>query len=233
LREAGAAVAMLEAEQQSEVFIRASTRLAQGDLQLIAAEFNDNAPTVSRITDLPSSTPIVYLQPNRMRAIGFSANWVEGSWLFFGEAGLHRDKAVRPDRESFFSLNQGWEQKNQVLAAVGAEYNGFRNLVVTLELDSVHTQAYSETMLMKQDQISAGLRLYWTALNERLQILGVWNELANDSGRVVRLSAEYNWSDTLNFGLLWVDYSTTAASPFEAFRFNDVIQLQLRYSFGI
>ena len=232
VREAGAAIVMQEAEKQSEVFLRASTRLAKGDLQIIAAEFNDNAPTVSRISELSSTTPLVHLQPNRMRAVGFSANWVEGSWLFFGEAGLHRDKAVRPDNESFALFTNGWEQKDQVLAAVGAEYNGFRNLVVTIELDSIHTQAHSETMLMKQDQISAGLRVYWTALNERLQVLGVWNELANDTGRVVRLSADYSVSDALDLGLLWVAYSTSSNSPFEAFRFNDVIQLQLRYSFG-
>lgn len=232
-REAGARILLPETEQRSELFFRASTRLPQGDLQIVAGEFNDNARSVSRITALETANPEVHFRQNRMRALGFSANWVEGSWLYFGEVGLHRDKAVRPDAASFFTYSTGWEQKHQVLTAVGAEYNGFRNLVVTFELDSVRTQSHSATMLMKQDQISAGIRLYWTALNERLQVLGVWNELANDTGRVVRVSAEYNWSDSLDFGLLWVDYSTGESSPFEAFRFNDVIQLQLRYSFQL
>lgn len=232
-RAVGARILKQKAEQRSEFFLRASTRLPKGDLQLVAGEFNDNALTAARISALDTPNPEVSFRPNRMRAIGFSANWVEGSWLFFGEAGLHRDKAVRPDGENFFRQINGWEQKHQVLAAVGAEYNGFRNLVLTFELDSIHTQSHSSSMLMQQDQISAGLRVYWTALNERIQVLGVWNELANDTGRVVRLSADYSWSDSLDFGLLWVDYSTGEMSPFQAFRFNDVIQLQLRYSFDL
>lgn len=233
IRETGARILLPQTEQESEYFFRASTRLRQGDLQLVAGEFNDNALSVSRLAALDTPTPEVSFRQNRMRALGVSANWVEGSWLYFGELGLHRDKAVRPNFANFFSQVHGWEQKHQILAAAGVEYNGFRNLVVTFELDSIHTQSHSASMLAKQDQVSAGVRLYWTALNERLQVLGVWNELANNTGRVVRLSADYNWSDSLDFGLLWVDYSTGESSPFEAFRFNDVIQLQLRYSFQL
>ncbi|MCG8415243.1 MAG: hypothetical protein MI746_13570 [Pseudomonadales bacterium] len=232
-RAAGFHILEQDPDRRSEYFFRASTRLAQGDLQIVAGEFNDNAPSVQRIEALRSPNPRVTYHLNRMRAFGFSANWVEGSWLFFGEAGLHKDKAVRPNADSFLRQTGGWEQKDQVLAAVGAEYNGFRNLVITLELDSIHTRAHSPFMLMEEDQISGGLRIYWTPLNERWQILGVWNELASDTGRVVRLQADYNWSDNLDLGVLYVDYSTTMNSPFAAFRFNDVFQLQLRYSFDL
>ena len=218
---------------RTEYFFRASTRLPKGDLQIIAGEFNDNAPSVKRIEALRSINPQVTYHLNRMQAIGFSANWVEGSWLFFGEAGLHKDKAVRPNADSFLRQVNGWEEKDQVLAVIGAEYNGFRNLTVTFELDSIHTQSHSPFMLMPEDQISGGVRVYWTPLNERWQILGVWNELANDTGRVVRLQADYTWSDNLELGALYVDYSTNMNSPFAAFRFNDVFQLQLRYSFSL
>ncbi len=232
-RAAGFWILEEDPDKRSEFFFRASTRLAQGDLQLIAGEFNDNAPSVKRIEALRSTNPQVTYHLNRMRAIGFSANWVEGSWLFFGEAGLHRDKAVRPNGESFLRQINGWEQKDQVLAVVGAEYNGFRNLTLTFELDSIHTQSHSPFMLMDEDQVSGGIRVYWTPINERWQILGVWNELASDTGRVVRLQADYTWSDNLEIGALYVDYSTTMNSPFAAFRFNDVFQLQLRYSFSL
>ena len=232
-RDAGLWILQEEPDQRSEFFFRASTRLARGDLQLVAGEFNDNAPSVKRLEALRSPNPRAVYHLNRMRMAGFSANWVEGSWLFFGEAGLHKDKAVRPNNDSFLRQLNGWEQKDQVLAAVGAEYNGFRNLVLTFELDSIHTRSHSEFMLVKQDQISAGLRVYWTPMNERWQILGVWNELASDTGRVVRLQADYSWSDNLELGVLYVAYSTNMNSPFAAFRFNDVFQLQLRYSFSL
>lgn len=233
LRNAGLWILEEDPDKRSEFFFRASTQLAQGDLQIIAGEFNDNAPSVKRIETLRSTNPRVTYHLNRMRAIGFSANWVEGSWLFFGEAALHKDKAVRPSVDSFLRQVNGWEQKDQVLAVIGAEYNGFRNLTVTFELDSIHTQSHSPFMLMDEDQISGGIRVYWTPMNERWQILGVWNELASDTGRVVRLQADYTWSDNLEIGALYVDYSTNVNSPFAAFRFNDVFQLQLRYSFSL
>lgn len=69
-------------EKEQEVFFRASTQLARGELQFVAGEFNDNLPTLIRLEALGSPNPRLYFSQNRMRALGFSANWVEGSWLF-------------------------------------------------------------------------------------------------------------------------------------------------------
>lgn len=220
-------------EKEHEVFFRASTSLARGELQFVAGEFNDNLPTLVRMEALHAPNPSLYFSQNRMRALGFSANWVEGSWLFYGEAAMHTGKRVRPTVETFFEKAGGWDEKEQLLSVLGAEYNGIENLQFAMELDLVHTRAHTPSMLLAEDQIGAGVRAFWTPLNQRLQILAVWNELVGDTGRVIRVSADYNWSDTIDFGLLWVDYQTDSDSPFAPFENNDVIQLQLRYSFQI
>ena len=77
------------------------------------------------------------------------------------------------------------------------------------------------------------MRAYWTALNERLQVLGVWNNLSDNEGEVARLSMEYNYSDNLDFGLLWVAYDSNNDSIFYEYRNNDVLQLQLRNNFQL
>lgn len=220
-------------EREQEVFFRASTQLARGELQFVAGEFNDNLPTLVRMEALGSPNPRLYFSQNRMRALGFSANWVEGSWLFYGEAAMHTGKRVRPNLDTFFEKVAGWDEKEQLLSVLGAEYNGFENLQLAMELDLVHTRAHTSSMLLAEDQIGAGIRAFWTPLNQRLQILAVWNELVGSTGRVIRVSADYNWSDTIDFGLLWVDYKSESDSPFAPFENNDVIQLQLRYSFQI
>jgi len=220
-------------EREQEVFFRASTQLASGELQFVAGEFNDNLPTLVRLEALGSPNPRLYFSQNRMRALGFSANWVEGSWLFYGEAAIHTGKRVRPNLETFFKKVGGWDEKEQLLSVLGAEYNGFENLQLAMELDLIHTRAHTSSMLLAEDQIGAGVRAFWTPLNQRLQILAVWSELVGSTGRVIRVSADYNWSDTIDFGLLWVDYQTESDSPFVPFENNDVIQLQLRYSFQI
>ena len=118
-----------------------------------------------------------------------------------------------------------------MLGVIGIEYSGLRNALLSLELDSVTTRNYESGLQADEHQLGVGARLYWTALNERLQLLAALNELADDAGRVGRISLDYNISDNWQVGALWVGYHASTSSPLHQFRHNDVVQLQLRYSF--
>lgn len=230
-RDAGFAVLEQEVEHDSEIFFRASTQLSQGDLQVVAGEFNDNGLTLSRLEALRSTQPRAIFRQNRMRALGFSANWVEGSFLWFGEFGVHEDRAMQTNTANLLASVNGWEERDQVLGVVGLEYSGFRDLLLTLELDSIYTRDHNNTMLVDNFQLGGGIRAYKTLMNERVQIVAVYNELVNIAGSLARVSADYSVSDNLEVGLLWVSYDLDQATPFDVYRFNDVFQFQLRYSF--
>jgi len=88
-------------------------------------------------------------------------------------------------------------------------------------------------MYAEKNQTSFGARLYWTALNEKLTVVAVRNELANQAGQVSRVSVDYNWSDSVEMGLLWVDYGSDRDSIFYNFRNNDILKIDLRYNFQI
>ncbi|MBL4573825.1 MAG: hypothetical protein JKY86_12235 [Gammaproteobacteria bacterium] len=231
LRQAGITIERTSPDTEEEFFFRASTHLSQGDLQFVAGEFNNNALSLEEITAVQSVNPRFQYGQNRMRAFGVAANWADGSWLYFGELGLHLDKAVIPNRDSIFRQLDGWDEKDQVLSVFGVEYNGFRNLLLTFELDSTRTKNHDEFMYADKNQTSFGARLYWTAMNEKLTVVAVRNELANDAGQVSRISADYNWSDAVEVGLLWVDYGSNRDSIFYNFRNNDILQIHLRYNF--
>ena len=233
LRNIGFALNRQETKNRSEGFIRLSTQLSSGDLQIVAGEFNDNNLSVEDIDMRGLSQPSLNFNQNRMRMIGAAANWVEGAWLFYGELGTHYGVTVRPNAESFFNQLNGWDQKDQTLVVAGVEYNGFSNLLLSLEIDSIHTQNHGSYMQAPSDQISLGTRFNWTVLNQRLRIAGVWNKLAHNWGSVSRLSIDYNWSDNLDLGFLFVGYSASQNSVFYEFRNNDVVQLQMRYNFQI
>ncbi len=230
LRAAGASPVIREPEKQTEFFLRASTQYAHGDLQIVAGEFNDNALTIDRIIGTASASQVI-LQQNRMRALGFAINRVLGSWLLFSELGVHRNKAIRPANNSLFAQLRGWERKNQLLAVFGAEYNGFRNLILSAEVDITRTQDNSRALYGPATQTSFGVRAYWTALNERLQLVAVSNQLAEGNGRIDRLSIDYDWSDNLSLGMLWVNYSAPASSYVNLFSRNDVLNVRVRYNF--
>ncbi|GJM13361.1 MAG: hypothetical protein DHS20C12_17640 [Pseudohongiella sp.] len=233
LRQAGIRIERGEIEREAEYFFRASTHLSQGDLQFVAGEFNNNALSLEEITALRSTNPRFQYGQNRMRAFGVAANWADGSWLYFGEIGLHMDKAVIPKADSIFRQVNGWDEKDQVLSVLGVEYNGFRNLLLTFELDSIRTKNHDDFMYADKNQTSFGARLYWTALNEKLSVVAVRNELANQSGQVSRVSIDYDWSDSIEVGLLWVDYGSDRDSIFYNYRNNDIVQAHLRYNFQI
>lgn len=233
LRQAGIRIERDSPDKEGEYFFRASTHLSQGDLQFVAGEFNNNALSLEEITAARSENPRFQYGQNRMRAFGVAANWADGSWLYFGELGLHLDKAVVPNRDSIFRQQDGWDQKDQVLSVFGVEYNGFRNLLLTFELDSIRTKNHDAFMYADKNQTSFGARLYWTALNEKLTVVAVRNELANEAGQISRVSVDYNWSDSVELGLLWVDYGSERDSIFYNFRNNDILQVHLRYNFQI
>ncbi len=233
LRRAGITVQRSSTDTEEEFFFRASTHLSQGDLQFVAGEFNNNALSLEEISAARSVNPTFHYSQNRMRAFGVAANWAEGSWLYFGELGLHLDRAVFPNLDSVFRQVNGWDEKDQLLSVFGVEYNGFRNLILSFELDSIRTKEHDEFMYADKNQTSFGARVYWTALNEKLTVVAVRNELANAAGQVSRISVDYNWSDSIELGLLWVDYGSDRDSIFYNFRNNDILQLHLRYNFQI
>jgi len=218
-------------DNDSEIFLRASTHYADGDIQIVAGEFNNNQLSLDGISRVKSVSPIFHFSQERMQALGMAANRVQGSWLVFGELGLHRNTPVMPLETQDFLRIDGWQERNRVLSVLGVEYNGFTNTLLSLEVDNIHTRGEVSNLGVERNQTSFGTRLYWTGWNERVQLLSVWNKLADDQGYLTRLSIDYDWSDNLKFGLLWVDYSADRNSFYSAFRNNDMLQLNARFSF--
>ncbi|MFM1897110.1 MAG: hypothetical protein RLZZ385_2184 [Pseudomonadota bacterium] len=214
-----------------EGFLRASRHYASGDVQFVAGDFNHNSLSLNRIDVSEPLLPVVELAQQRVQMAGMSVNRVDGAWLLFAETGMHFNRPVTPDQIRNVIRLEGWQDANQWLAALGAEYAGFANLTLSAELDSVQILNFTDSAFADNDQLSLGLRFRWTGWNERVTLMGVWNRLTKGQGQVSRLSLEYDWTDNLDLGLMWVDYSADPDSLLYNFRHNDVVQLQLRYSF--
>jgi hypothetical protein len=230
LRAAGIAIHIEEADNQQEFFMRLSRTGSRGDVQLVAGEFNDNALSLGEFQPAPEGGQAMFGQ-SRMRALGIAGTRVAGNWLFFSELGLHKNKALRPGNDAYLLSSGGWQKKDLLLGALGIEYSGLRNLLLTLELDGQRIRDNDKARYGQAEKLGIGLRAYWTGLNERLQVLAVVNELADDAGRVSRFSVDYDWSDNFTLGFLWVNYAAPVTSYVNHFRYNDVIQARLQYNF--
>jgi hypothetical protein len=230
LRPAGVTVHINEASKQQEYFMRLSRTGSRGDIQVVAGDFNDNALSLSEFLPAPEQSQAIFGQ-SRMRALGIAGTRVAGNWLLFAELGLHQNKALRPVNDAFLLSSGGWQHKDLLLGALGIEYSGLRNLLLTLELDGQRIRDNDKALYGQAEKLGLGLRALWTGLNERLQVLAVVNELADDAGRLSRLSVDYDWSDNFTLGFLWVNYAAPVTSYVNQFRYNDVIQARLQYNF--
>jgi hypothetical protein len=222
----------LEPDNEWEYFFRASTHYANGDLQLVFSDSNNNLPGLSGITHPDPSTALLTFSQQRVQTVGVAANFARSNWLLYGETGLQYNQPVTPDNSAITLGPKGFPETDQLLTVVGVQNNAFDNLLLGLEIDSVRLLDHDAAFFADRQRFSFGTRFYWTPMNERLQILGVLNYLASDIGYVFRVSVDYHWTDTFEVGLLWVDYgSGHGSSLLEPFRNNDVLQVHFRYSF--
>ncbi len=217
-------------DNELEFLIRASTHYQSGDFSIVIADVNENSLSVDSIDFIGMQTLVEFNQ-DRFKALGMSVNWTGGSWLVFSDMGVHFDKALQPNGNSIFQFTNGWLEKDQFLFAAGIEYSGWNQWVLTFEADYINTMDHDSRLQVDRNQLGFSGRFRWDGMNDRIQILGVWSQLPDDNGRIARLSVDYEWSDALEFGLLWVDYRADASSLLGNFRNNDVLQLQLAYSF--
>ena len=77
-----------------------------------------------------------------MQALGMAANRVAGSWLVFGELGLHRKQ---PGHAAGIAglCSRRWlaGNVNRVLSVLGVEYKRFSvDTLLSLEVDNIHTR---------------------------------------------------------------------------------------------
>lgn len=231
LRQPGYLIDRNDPDDQAEYFLRASTSYASGDVQIVAADFNDNRLTLDGISGASSVTPLLHVSQQRMQALGLAANRVSGSWLWFGELGLHQNVPVMPARNDIYASEAGWQERDQLLGVLGLEYHGFTNTLLSLELDTIQTRGSMTGLGVDRSQVSYGARVYWTGMNERLEVLSVVNALSENQGYLTRFTLDYNWSDNWKFGLLWMDYSAEQDSVYRPYRNNDLLQLNARFSF--
>lgn len=214
-----------------ELFFRASTHYTNGDIQIVIGDFNNNQLSLDGIDEPMSVTPIVNLSQERIQALGLAANRSAGNWLWFGEVGYHTNTPLYPVKTESLAQAGGWEERDLVLGVLGLEYNGLRNTLVSLEADSIYIRNHEDSLNIDQYRLSVGARGVWTGLNDRLQLTSVWNRFASDQGYVTRVAADFDWTDNLNIGLLWVDYHGSSDSLYYAYRNNDILQFNIRYSF--
>ena len=233
LREDNINLPRIEPEDQYEYVLRANASFNGGDISLLAADINNNSLYIDRLGYTGADLSDIELRQDRFQVYAVAGNRVFGSWLVATELGIHLNKKLAVSRENWSAGVIPWLEKDQALGAINVQYNGLRNWVITLETNAVITKNYQQQLTQKHEQFTYSLRVTRSFLNERIQVLGIWNQFSGNDSEYARFNIEYDWSDNIELGLLWVYHDADSESTLYDFRHNDILQFNLRYSFQL
>ncbi|MBC8438880.1 MAG: DUF1302 family protein [Deltaproteobacteria bacterium] len=166
---------------------------------------------------------------SRLTMYGVAASMAAGNWIIKGEAAL---------TSGFRFFNQPDKSFERADTMVGAEYSGFSETTIALELALFHYLDY-DSVLAKvpdstgNDQVQMALRTTREFFNDRLAVTFLASVYGGDArdGAFERISAEYDLTDswTLSGGLIL--YQNGRKPMFRNIEDNDRLFLNLAFHF--
>jgi len=199
---------------------------------------------------------------SRIAMGGVGANYTVGSWLFKGElAYLHgfefAHHAVEVDLSGLpvvrFGPDRMFDDKSRWDAMLGAEYYGFSDTQIAVEVVYRHFNDFEEGRgedplgdpfnyesgmdnlpnYALEHQMATAIRITQELMNDRLELTALGIIFNNDShlGSIVRLSGEFEVRDALLVGGGIALYQEGDSIEFQQVGRNDRIFLEVEYSF--
>ena len=189
----------------------------------------------SRVFDVETTTG-ARLEGNRFGMIGAAGNVTRGAWLAKFEVAFQTDlRLLRPRATG--PLPYWSDDKQRVDTMIGVEWYGPETLTAALEivnrqwLDVPRSRVLPE--FFEQSTFETALRVSRSFFHERLDVtlLGVvFGERAQDGG-LARASAEWELTDDWKIESGWLAFFGGPKKAIGAYRPNDRIYVELKYSF--
>jgi len=190
------------------------------DLSLYRSQLFDDNPYFTTEEGTPQ------LLHSRIQMSGLAANSVYGSWLYKGELAHLRNLRYSNTTSAY----------RRVDMLLGVEYAGITDTSISFEV--VQRQIVDHDSALQNSGVDdssqqLALSVRNDQMHDRLHLVGLLllNDLSTDNGGIVRLSGEYELTDSLALTLGVVDYLSTSTPPFSEIEDNDRIFTELEYHF--
>jgi len=214
-----------EPNKSWEAVSRVNYKLNGGDVSLTFGEVNWNQNSLHSIKE--SSPLIMEYGYDRVKVVGLSGNLARSDYLFRYETALH-------DGRKFQTIDPllAWAEHKQIVAAIGLDYNGLSDTVLSAELNNTNIMDYSESLVSEENAMGYLIQARWSGFNDLLSIYGAFNKLSGDESSIANLFIEYDLSDSLQVDGRLIIYDAKSVSDlFNTFKDQDVIKASLKYSF--
>ncbi|MGD8763690.1 MAG: hypothetical protein PVG87_15380 [Desulfobacteraceae bacterium] len=197
------------------------------DASFYWANIYDDTPHLAADSTMAVSTFIRDHARLNMAGAAFNCAW--GNWLFFTEAAYF-------DGIEFY--NNPGKDYYQIDALVGTEYSGFTDTTVSVEIADRHIINYDSNLkdepdFVEEDTFISALRLTRTCWHDTLSLtlLAQTYGITGDDGAFQRLSAEYDYTDSIEITGGIVFYQSGDLKRFRDVGDNDQVFLEIKYHF--
>ena len=208
--------------------VRNKIRLSGFELDLSTGEYNNK-----RLSTLSSSTigttTTLNTQQDRIAYLGLSGN------VAFSDIVLKFDTSHKRGKRFPFSnpLTGPWSENEVSEFSMGADYTGFDDLSINVELASTYIHNYSTQLANKQNEYGYSLRLDWRLYNDSLDLSLQHANILGNNGSFSSVSALYELSDKVNFRSKFISFdSTSSTQQLYPYRHQDLIELTVDYYFN-
>jgi len=197
------------------------------DISFYWADFYNDTPHMELVSAGPP--PQIEWKHARLKMFGAAFNQALGNWLL-------KTEAAYIDGFKFFNLPGKEYSRTDVLA--GAEYSGFKDTALSLEVANRRINDFDEVLGLapdkaQKDEFQWVMRLTRDFLNETLTL----NFLAStfggtgQDGALQRFSAEYNITDSVQITGGVVFYQSGDLAMYSNIGDNDRLFCEIKYSF--
>jgi hypothetical protein len=161
--------------------------------------------------------------------LGGAFNIAQGNWLLKAEAAYF---------DGFEFSNSPGREYDRLDGLIGAEYTGLSDATITLDIANRHyfdfdTRLKDRPDFQKEDLFEWALRVTKPYLNDTLMLTFLANTFGptGKDGAVQRFSAEYDYTDSIQFSGGIVLYKSGDLRRTMGIGDNDRVFFEVRYSF--
>jgi hypothetical protein len=188
--------------------------------------FDDFAYIRVKATGIP---PRLERRHARIKMLGGAGNVAWGNWLFLAETAFFDDLKFSNTPGNTYTRWDG---------LIGLEYSGFRDTTLAIEVANQHLFDFDRDLKQspdrqREDLFQSAVRLTQTYMNDTLTLTALANTfgVTGDQGALQRFSAEYDYTDSIQFTAGVVFYQSGDLRRTQSIGSNDRVYVEVKYNF--
>jgi hypothetical protein len=210
-------------------------RFSGWDFSLYGAYVDETNRVLDLQTDTNGVPTGLRAEPNRFGMVGAAGNVTHGPWLFKAEGAFLTDIRVFQVKSGLILPSS--DSANRIDTMIGVEYYAVDDLTIAIEIVSRnlldHPGDPQTPQLEKQTRIESALRITRPFFRDRLDLtllaVGYGQRLQN--GGIVRMSGDYDLTDSWQLGGGVIFYIGGQDPGIGAYNSNNRFFAELKYSF--